>query len=421
MATVEQLEIWLDDMQGHIYHISGGDQEGAEGIRLAFEGAGTVFEDAYESPVTAIYNSTAFEIGGRYGGLREDMFEFAWVFNIKSTDNLPWRVADSRFRKSMSFTRDFRIYCKIVGESTRFLSVRLMETPKLKVQTDPNRQKFGMVFVKFVGAYPRWCEEDYTNTYVCTTDTTVHLSAPVLNTPSTSTTGGTLAAATYYYKITALGTTGETTGSNEVSRVTTGSTSTVTFTWAAVSGATGYKIYRSTSTGTEKYLATVGVVTTYTNTGGTTNGSISVPGANTSYGIEIGSLTVYNPTQNEQWVKYVAQAGNAGIVYTLPDFSWGDDRFDKATADSARMILMPALINGENIVVDTDEMSMAGQVVSSLDTAVYLRMNNVEFLYPTPPYTPPTQVPIAISQAQIGNLIQIRCPLAWSRPWGGEG
>lgn len=413
--------MWYDDLNGHIFHISGGDQQGEEGVTLAFEGAGTVFEDIYESPVTAIYNSTAFEIGGRYGGLREDMFEFALAFHIKSTDNLPWRIAESRFRKSLSFKEDGRIYCQIVGQSTRYLTVRLMETPKLKVQTDPNKQKYGLVLVKFVGAYPRWCEDDYTNTYVATTNTTTPAaSAPTANTPSTSTSGGTLGAGTYRYKITALKNGGETTGSNEVSKITTGATSTVTVTWSAVSGATGYKVYQTPGvSGTELLLTTVGAVTTYTDTGALTPALPTVPTVNTT-ALEIGSLTVRNPSNNEIWVKYVAQAGNTGVVWTLPDYSYGDDRFDRAVADATRMIIMPPLNNGENIVVDSDEMSMAGQVVSSLDTAVYLRMNGIEFLYPIPAYTPPTVVPIAVSGAQAGNGIQIRCPITYSRPWGLE-
>lgn len=98
------------------------------------------------------------------------------------------------------------------------------------------------------------------------------LGAPTLNAPTTATTGGTLAAATYYYKITATrsaGVVGETTPSAEQSVVTTGSTSTVTLTWAAVTGASGYKIYRGTAAGQEVLTHTVtsGATTTYTDAG----------------------------------------------------------------------------------------------------------------------------------------------------------
>lgn len=94
------------------------------------------------------------------------------------------------------------------------------------------------------------------------------LAAPTANTPTTATTGGTLAAATYYYKVTAINSIGETLPSAEVSIATTGSTSTNTVTWSAVSGATGYKIYRGTAAGAESVYYTVGNVTTFSDTGG---------------------------------------------------------------------------------------------------------------------------------------------------------
>jgi predicted phage tail protein len=92
------------------------------------------------------------------------------------------------------------------------------------------------------------------------------VAAPVANTPSTATTGGTLLAGTYFYKITALNQNGESLASNEVSKTTTGSTSTVTLTWAAVPNATGYRIYRGTTAGGEGVYYTVSAVTTFTDT-----------------------------------------------------------------------------------------------------------------------------------------------------------
>ncbi len=434
MATIEDLEMWIDDMNGHIFHISGGDLEGAEGVALAYDDLGTTFEDMYESPITAIYNSTAFEIGGRFGGIREDMFEFALAFNVQSTPNLPWRVAESRFRKCLQFTQDARIYCKINGVSTRYLTVRLMESPKLKVKSDPNKQKYGLVLIKFVGPFPRWCEDDYTNSWVCATDTTTPptVAAPTGLTLATSqpvlpsTIGetvyiGQIEPGAYYYKLTSVGADGESTASAEAHITVTQPNSIITLNWTPAAGADSIRIYRGNTAGSETLMNGVGIVSTANDIGDLTpNGVTSPPTSNTSQKSEIGSVTIYNPTNCEQWVRFVAQAGNAGIIWTLPDYSWGDDRFNRGNDDLSRMIIMPALINGENIVVDTDEFTIAGQVVSSIDTAVYLRMNGVQFLYPVPPYTPPTVVPVAVTEAQIGNGVQVRCPLSWSRPWGLE-
>lgn len=88
---------------------------------------------------------------------------------------------------------------------------------------------------------------------------------------STSTSGGTLAAATYYYQVSAIvARYGEIAASVEVNQTTSGSTSTVTLTFSTPSGLPDnaapilYKVYRSTGTGTETL---VGVVDAFDTTG----------------------------------------------------------------------------------------------------------------------------------------------------------
>jgi hypothetical protein len=98
------------------------------------------------------------------------------------------------------------------------------------------------------------------------------LAAPVQATATSSTSGGTLpTASTYKYVVTATNQYGETGVSNEQTITTgAGSTNSNTVNWASVSGATGYKIYRTAAgggTGTELFLASVGAVTSYLDTG----------------------------------------------------------------------------------------------------------------------------------------------------------
>ena len=82
-------------------------------------------------------------------------------------------------------------------------------------------------------------------------------------TAATATTGGSLAAATYYYKVSAIiARVGEIGVSAEVSQATTGATSTVTLSFTPPAGfengtAIAYKVYRSTTTGTESLLGYV--------------------------------------------------------------------------------------------------------------------------------------------------------------------
>lgn len=82
-------------------------------------------------------------------------------------------------------------------------------------------------------------------------------------TTATATTGGTLAAATYFYKVSAIvARQGEIAASAEVSQATTGATSTVTLSFSTPTGLDGlqptlYKVYRSTGAGTETLLGYV--------------------------------------------------------------------------------------------------------------------------------------------------------------------
>lgn len=82
-------------------------------------------------------------------------------------------------------------------------------------------------------------------------------------TTATATTGGTLAAATYFYRVAAvIQRQAETAAAAEVSQATTGATSTVTLSFSTPSGLDGltpnlYKVYRSTATGTETLLGVV--------------------------------------------------------------------------------------------------------------------------------------------------------------------
>lgn len=112
------------------------------------------------------------------------------------------------------------------------------------------------------------------------------LSAPVQSAATVTTLDSGIfgATGTYYYKITATNAIGETTGSNEQSAVVAATTSTVTLAWAAVAGATGYKVYRGTSAGAEDHLVgTVGSGTTLSfKDTGNTGSAASVPGSNTS-------------------------------------------------------------------------------------------------------------------------------------------
>lgn len=144
-----------------------------------------------------------------------------------------------------------------------------------------------------------------------------NILAPTSPTKSTATTGGTLAAATYYYKVTAINATGESAPTAEFSQATTGSTSTITIGWTASAGATGYKIYRSTASGAEVFLTSVGAVVTYTDTGSATPGTTTPPvGGAFNHATSLYNGTVSNNAQPPSFTGFLSQAD--GKVVQIP-------------------------------------------------------------------------------------------------------
>jgi hypothetical protein len=113
-------------------------------------------------------------------------------------------------------------------------------------------------------------------------------AAPVaISSVTTAPTGGSLAAASYSYRISALSAAGETLASLPGTVTSTGATSVNTVSWTAVPGATGYKVYGRT-TGAELLMATLGLVLTYADTGAVTPTG-ALPSSNT-FGADYGTI-----------------------------------------------------------------------------------------------------------------------------------
>jgi len=93
-------------------------------------------------------------------------------------------------------------------------------------------------------------------------------AAPTLSSATPSSSGGYLASATYYYKVSAITLGGEGTASGELSAGVTGPTGSVALAWTAVTGAVSYKVYRGTGAGSENVFYRPGNVTSFTDVGG---------------------------------------------------------------------------------------------------------------------------------------------------------
>ncbi len=127
--------------------------------------------------------------------------------------------------------------------------------------------------------------------------------APISPAATGSSTGGTLAAATWYYKITAVcGKQGESGPSTEVSATTSGSTSSVALTWSVdprTVAPQSFNIYRNYASGAEYFLCNVGLpavnaagLYTWTDTGAVAPGAFAQATATVATSSSSGVMTV---------------------------------------------------------------------------------------------------------------------------------
>ncbi len=70
----------------------------------------------------------------------------------------------------------------------------------------------------------------------------------------------------------------------------------------------------------------------------------------------------------------------------------------------------------ENAYVDTDP--RVEQIVSESGSALWARMNGVRFKHFAPPYTGPKKFEISVSGCIPGQMVALRLPRPYSRPWG---
>lgn len=117
--------------------------------------------------------------------------------------------------------------------------------------------------------------------------------------------------------------------------------------------------------------------------------------------------TVSNPTDQYCRHKWVLPAGS----YAVPDYQWVGDEGSRAPggANGGRTISVTMPAGGGVISLDrNDLMVRAASGANLLPT-----LGGKYFMYPIPPYTPPTPF-------QAGGGGQLVMPRRWSRPWGLE-
>ncbi|HVZ11945.1 MAG TPA: hypothetical protein VG965_02855 [Patescibacteria group bacterium] len=139
--------------------------------------------------------------------------------------------------------------------------------------------------------------------------------------PSFTTGSGSLGSGTYYYKITALDSQGgETIGGAESSQ-TVGASASITLSWTAIPGASSYRIYRGTSSGSENTYYT-STQNSFTDTGAAGTGA-TPPTTNTAFASKFlangsafiqGNVTIGPATQTTALLSISGGNGNNGAL-----------------------------------------------------------------------------------------------------------
>ncbi len=149
------------------------------------------------------------------------------------------------------------------------------------------------------------------------------IPGPAQQAPVPHTTGGTLAAGSYFYQVSALYGNVESAPSNEQSATTTGATSSNTISWNAApsyqgQSPSGYRIYRGTAAGKESGYYAPGNVTTFADTGAATLTTGTPVAVGLSGGVD---GTVLKPNDGNFEPAVLAAINTQGLLDRVPIFN----------------------------------------------------------------------------------------------------
>lgn len=155
----------LQGVNGEWFDLTNGDK----GIFLA-----TGVEGIFDPPVKVVYEEPGNFPGARYLNdriLRRDIVFGVEILNDAKTGPDSWLSRDSEWRKAWSFKKDCVLYITTPDSGTRYLRLRLGESPSVDTVTDPRGNSINLTKMVCIAGDPFWYQDDVVYEAVTQTDT----------------------------------------------------------------------------------------------------------------------------------------------------------------------------------------------------------------------------------------------------------
>jgi hypothetical protein len=162
---MQKTVVELEGVDGQWFTLAG-PAAGDEGVYL-----GTDIKGLFEPPVKVVHEEPGNWPGARYLNHRVQKRELTFAVEILAGRTDSWLSRDSEWRKAWAFDRDSKLYVTTEESGTRWLKVRLLESPEVEMFFDPNGNGVNRTVMVVVATDPYWYEDDEVYSAVTVTDT----------------------------------------------------------------------------------------------------------------------------------------------------------------------------------------------------------------------------------------------------------
>ena len=166
MSVKSTTVVELEGVNGEWFNLTTGDQ----GVYLATDPKGAFFDP----PVKAVYEEPGNYPGARYLNhrvLRRDVVFGVEILNDARVGPGSWMSRDSQWRKAWAYDRDCKLYVTTEESGTRYLKLRLLESPDVDMLIDPQIVGVNRTVMTCVAQDPFWYEDDVVYSAVTQEDT----------------------------------------------------------------------------------------------------------------------------------------------------------------------------------------------------------------------------------------------------------